>query len=260
MSEMSDYTNEIEIRFFGQRRSGHHAIMNWVYHHFSGPSSYINEIGRIREISPNSYYKNASEEQIEKDRKGDFFRKECLILNVEDGNLQTVSQEIEDSKFYPRGLSKKIVNILVLRDPYNLFASRLKKSINEGTPEVWWIGPGSVRTWIQHAREFMNKTNLLGEGLVAVSYNHWFTDIDYRKGISHKLGLEFVDDGFLMVPSHGGGSSFDGTSQDRSANSMRVLERWQEFRGVERYEEIFENEELVRLSREIFGEIRKLSE
>ena len=41
---------------------------------------------------------------------------------------------------------------------------------------------------------------------------------------------------------------------------MRVLERWQEFRGVERYEEIFENEELVRLSRGIFGEIEKLSE
>ena len=78
-----------------------------------------------------------------------------------------------------------------------------------------------------------------------------------RKEISKKLGLEFVDDGFQMVPSHGGGSSFDGTTKDNNAETMKVLQRWKQFRGTEKFEEIFENEELVSLSRGIFGEIRE---
>lgn len=256
MTEKHDIVNDNEIRFFGQRRSGHHAIMNWVYAHFSGPSGYVNEISKIDQIDINSHFKNATIEEIELDRKGtSFFKKECLILNVEDADLKLASEEIEKSKFYPRGRSKKITNILILRDPFNLFASRLKKSMNDGTSEVHWIGENSVRTWIQHAKEFLNETNYLGDNLVTISYNHWFSDIDYRRQISEKLDLKFTDDGFLTVPSHGGGSSFDGVSKNQNANTMEVLQRWRVFEGDERLKTIFENNVILNLSKAIFGDI-----
>jgi hypothetical protein len=53
----------------------------------------------------------------------------------------------------------------------------------------------------------------------------------------------------------GGGSSFDGARKHQSASEMKVLERWQHFRDEPAFQSLFDDPEIARLSRAIFGEI-----
>jgi hypothetical protein len=136
-----------------------------------------------------------------------------------------------------------------------MFASRLKKSINDSNKPEAWIGKGSTDKWIQYAKEYLKKTSHLGKNTIVVNYNQWFSDIEYRKKISKKLSLSFTDSGFLEVPHHGGGSSFDGSNFNMKAADMDVLNRWRAFKDDKRYKAILENKELAKLSDKIFGKI-----
>ncbi len=137
------YTNDLEIRIFGLRRSGNHAIINWLGvqanykpHFFnnapnSGDSPFLtgkNRGDRTEGILKNLWYphdrlKYSSEEDMEKVRT---MHKEILIYSYEELSLKKV-----EKKEYPYmrkkvvGESKLKIDILILRDFVNWIASKI---------------------------------------------------------------------------------------------------------------------------------------
>jgi hypothetical protein len=140
--------------------------------------------------------------------------------------------------------------VLVLRDAYNTFASV-------------WHGKRRMRNrlhrfyslhWKTYAREFLGETSYLPDDTVMVSFNDWFTDVDYRRKKADELGLDSADRGIDEISSDGGGSSFTGQRFQDRAREMKVLERWRHFIDDPEYLAAFD-EETVELSRRIFGDV-----
>ena len=70
-------------------------------------------------------------------------------------------------------------DVLLLRDTFNLIASRLKK----GFLSVKTKGMSLTDMWIEYAKEFLEETSYLSNNKVIINYNLWFSDISYRREI-----------------------------------------------------------------------------
>jgi hypothetical protein len=174
-------------------------------------------------------------------------RKRSLIVSLEDHDLQV------------RPFLKipcDVTNILIMRDPYNLFSSRIRKaSLVENPAYPKHTGPAMNRVlklWKSHAREYLGLTNHL-ENKVCIYFNSWFSNRDYRKSISRKLNIKFTDNGFSKVTQIGGGSSFDNTHFDGNNRMMDVLNRQSCLTDSERQllENILADDELQELAHRI---------
>jgi hypothetical protein len=121
-----------------------------------------------------------------------------------------------------------IIHILIIRDPVNMFASRIRKAWRVDSPAYPRsynpVMERAVRLWKTYAREFLGHTNILQPKL-CISYNAWHTSATYRHTVADQLGLSFDDSAFERVPRIGGGSSFDGTTFNDSGSQMNVLNR-----------------------------------
>jgi len=119
------------------------------------------------------------------------------------------------------------LSILILRDPYNLFASRIRKG--SSTRMSAYKNPPNptfhrmIELWKAHARAFLNETS--GRPDVPVYFNRWFCSPGYRQRIADSLAMPNSDAGLDIVPGYGGGSSFDGLGYDSQARQMDVLSR-----------------------------------
>ena len=259
--------NKCDIRFVGLQRSGNHAILNWLFSPLNevkcflnyvpvnkNPFIYFKKKGTTTEF-PQEFFKkfNVKFEQL-----GFFSRKNALIYSYEDEFLEDVFLEkFERNHDRWVGRSEKRYSILLLRDPFNLFASRLKR---EETHENTYALRDEherqilIRIWKQHAREFLNETNYINNKKVVVNYNRWVQETDYRRQLAEELELDgFSDTGTEAVLPVGGGSSFDKTNV--AASEMKVFERWQYYRDDPVFSTIFEDKEIIELSNRIFGEI-----
>lgn len=143
-------------------------------------------------------------------------------------------------------------NVLVLRDPFNLFASRWRASRTTGLG-LRSLGQ-TVVLWKSYAREYLGMTNSLPRR-ISINYNQWFIDKEYRKTISEAVGLPFSDAGLQVVPDAGRGSSFDRFSYDGKAQEMAVLDRWRRYAKYRSFRRYFQDEELVWLTRLCFGDM-----
>ena len=138
--------------------------------------------------------------------------------------------------------------VMVLRDPYNWAASGYRK----GHP----ISELRVGLWMKYARQATGEVDYFGIGDDArvVLYNHWFSDVDYRKEIAEWLDLPFTDEGLLVVPPFGLGSSFDLRSYNGRAQEMQVLDRWKVYADEPWFVQLFEEHpELEHYSKRLFG-------
>ena len=147
----------------------------------------------------------------------------------------------------------KTVNVLVLRDPRNLFASRIRMASRLDVPCFRTDRTSMQRfvdLWKAQAREFLGITSVL-RNRVCIYYNTWFSSRAYRSEISNRLHLTFTDNGFNEVSDEGGGSSFDGMAFDGKGSQMNVLSRYAELTPdeVRILDRVLEDEEIVRLAR-----------
>jgi hypothetical protein len=157
------------------------------------------------------------------------------------------------------GKSENRFDVLLLRDPYNLFASRMKRESDNNDNRYSLLAVDEretlIRLWKQYAREFLGETNYLRFNKTVISFNRWVSDQEYRRELAGRFGFEFSDATMEEVVPVGGGSSFDGARKHQSASEMKVLERWQHFRDVPAFRSLFEDPEIAQLSQAIFGEI-----
>lgn len=248
--------NELEVQMCGMSRSGNHAIANWIYRQAPQPKLLLNcaegktdPFASCRPLSTGLPWRTSPDQDVEAERgTGPFRRKALLMHTYEDSWLRhAFSTELEEAHDEWLGPSRRRIEVLVVRDPFNLFASRLRMgaSLSAGIAR---------RIWKQHARAALVPKAPRGHERMAILYNRWCTDRAYRAQIARQLGLEFTDEGVEDVPACNGGSSFDTTSFDGRASEMATTDRWQMFRDDDRYWQIFD-EETVALSAELFGPV-----
>ena len=287
-------TNFLELRVFGLQRSGNHAIIEWILdQHIGKRTCFLNNVGHgnqdpfttTTQVALTGFGAVSDIEAIRGERK------DLLIYSYEDDLSRmrpgaTLTDTIHDQGFESQrvryvGESEHRVNAVLLRDPFNFFASRIKKlNALTGTKDVEAI----KESWKLMAKYALRMRRDFEGNEFWISYNDWVCDQKYRRRLSARLFGQFSDASLSYVSGHGGGSSFDSDHgrlslrvlrrkwrrlfdpnvykhADRylrrliakDGRSMKVLERWREMQQDALYCSVFRDRELLELSEGLFG-------
>ncbi len=275
-SNSEPIVNQREIRVIGLRRSGNHAVINWIGKQAKGNSIFINHVKPLENPYRNQYESQLNlQRAIEKDadwkyrdldwwrqeRKGNFSDKCCLIYSYEDQELERVAHPtFERMREVYLGKSQHQFDVIVMRDPFNLFASRLQTKPREEGPNFDMLEIYSKRyslpeLWVAYAKEVLGETSFLGGKKIFINYSRWFLEEDYRRQIAAELGLGFSDAGLNDISKAGRGSSFDGDRFAGEAYRMDVLNRWRSYAENSAYLRLLKTEGVIEYSRKLFGDI-----
>ncbi len=261
-SHPTEIINQKEICIVGMRRSGNHAVLNWIRAQQLGEVCLLNNVAAgtnpYRYKSDNLLrYHPEHHHQAEIYRQqanGDLTKRDCLIYSYEDWSLEQITApRFERDRELYLGKSAKQFDLLVLRDPFNLFASRLKQNFVATKSKKLPM----VEMWLEHAKEFVNESRYLKRRRICVNYNRWFADVDYRRELAAQLEIPFSDAGIEIISAFGGGSSFDGTGDEveGQARALDVTNRWRKFTDDPAFQQMFESEAVWHYSTQIFGEL-----
>ncbi|ACB50728.1 unknown [Crocosphaera subtropica ATCC 51142] len=267
------------IRIIGMRRSGNHAIINWLLGQVPKDTIFLNDLKpglrQFRQGRNTRFFK-----KLRKVLEQNYF-KDIVIHSYEDIELSSLSNPYYNlMRLIYLGKAQKNIDILILRDPYNTIASRIKATQIESdytlAPMKRWsafkdkndtnyrdfyykdfmmvenphLTP--LDLWIQYAKEFIGETNFL-KTKICLNFNRWFSDSLYRQELAEELQVNFTDSNLNKVATYGKGSSFDGNIYDGNAQTMNLLERWQYYRHDHDYLSILKSKELEYYSQKIFN-------
>ena len=264
--------NKLELQILSMMRSGHHAVISWIIKNQPGNVYFRNDLLEGHELS----------NSILTQKKGNIKHTlDCYIFNIEDAPMSKVDRLISrNSKIVGFRKSKRALRILILRDPFNLFASRLqwtmnlakqkkryKKMLMKGKPfgakranyigNVGWADKDAVVMWKKHAKAFLKGREAFGKNIdtVCINYNEWFVSGKYRSEILTSIGIKPNSSAYMHVPRYGGGSSF---GDKRKVDGNGVLRRWEKLIGDKEYIALFSGDsELISLHEKIFGLVDK---
>lgn len=250
--------NDLEIAFWGLRRSGNHAVIAWIVSLFEGPVGFFNDLNHSRPLTPQTASDNlpgfpAARRAFAGDRG-----KRLCIYSYEDPDLAK-NRALEPPR-HVLGASSRKLDVLLLRDPYNMLASRLKilherKSDHVAGEMLEHDGLSIVSLWMQHAKEFLGESRNLEDGVLAMNYNRWVFDEDYRREICRLLGGAYSEKTLPFIPRYGFGSSFEGSLQPRLLNRLGLLHRWRHLKEDPLFRELIDDPELRKFSDRIFGPV-----
>ena len=237
---------EKQIRVVGLRRSGNHAIINWILKQQNGEKVFLNDVSLPDILYCKEPLKIAQTIDI---------HLAVFAYSFEDYPLNRVNSHLVEKKMHPEStIVRKRYDILVLRDPFNLFASRLRANLFQPKTRALTLAD----LWIMYAREYLSITNYLKHNKLVINYNQWCTDKSYRQKLAERLELDFTDEGFEEVPNVGKGSSFDGLSYHNRASEMELFQRWKRMTNNDEYINLFRDKRVVELSEKIFGQFGEL--
>ncbi|MGB3296092.1 MAG: hypothetical protein WBB01_24165 [Phormidesmis sp.] len=259
-SKAQTIVNQKEIRVVGMRRTGNHALVRWIAQQQPGEFCHLNNVAagknpyrhkadNLLRYHPKHHKMSAVYRQ---QANGDLIERDCLLYSYEDWRLKQITQpRFERNRELYLGKSAQCFDVLILRDPFNLFASRLKQNFVATKAK----NLSMVEMWLEYAREFIGESHRLSRNLVCVSYNAWVSSETYRRQLAGQLALPFSDAGHTQVSAIGGGSSFDGTRFSGQAGAMDVDNRWRVFAENPAFRQLFQNEALWHYSQQIFGKL-----
>ncbi len=247
--------NGLGIRFFGIRRSGNHPIIHWVAAHFSEPVWFVNDVANfhrptVREedhlgiFEPKEFKNPAGKKGFWK------IKKSVLLHSYEDIGLAKLKFDKNEAVV---GKDDRGFSVLIVRDPFNMLASRHAKSKGSNAQQPLGIGPRDITKLKEHMRVALGDMPSL-PNMVVILYNRWVFEERYRQRIETLMGL-FSPTTNTLESVFGLGSSFDEKLYDGSASQMRVMERWKLFERDPRYRSFFADEEIWDLSERLFGHI-----
>lgn len=261
--DQAEIVNLKEIRIIGLKRTGNHAIINWIKKQQTGVIWNINDVPVNKNPHRHRYeylkfeypFKQIPLKKIaqcKKEAKGEFSKKDCLLYSYEDHTLtQIASPHFERMHDLYLGKSLERYDVLILRDPFNLLASRLKSNFTK----VKARNQTFTELWISYAKEFLGETEYLKHNKICINYNRWFQDIDYRKQLASQLKSKFSDKGINQISGIGKGSSFDNLDFQGKAFQMDVFNRWRNFSADQSFLNQLNDRELLEYSKQIFGHI-----
>ena len=255
---VEEIINQKELRVVGLRRTGNHAIITWLEQQHTGVVRHLNNVKagenpyRYKGENLSDYHPGHKKmvETYRRQAKGDLVKRDCLLHSYEDWGLDQIgSRRFEHYHDLYVGRSQQRFDVLILRDPFNLLASRIKKGYLAVKPRRRDV----VNLWLQYAKEFLGETCYLPHNRVCINYNRWVCDRTYRQTLADQLQMTFSDAGLNTVRSLGGGSSFDAQTMNGQAAHMDVTNRWQHFADDPDYRRLLSNPDLWLYSEKIFG-------
>lgn len=212
---MHKFTTDHEFRVFGLRRGGNHAIIGWLasampndsVYYFNDVSCDYARLYNTIVIGPSDFKAGTVARKLIKYPNW-ASNKKCIIQSYEDQPLDIIKEVNKQNN----GNIKNKVNIMIIRDPFNMVASRLElyrkgNYFVEVTPQV-------MKLWESYANEYLGNTNVLSEDgtkTVCVNYNKWHIDSTYRDEIARQIGIDPTLADINMRMFFGGGSSFNNT-------------------------------------------------
>lgn len=238
-----EFRNDLEIQLFGLRRSGNHGVIAWIAQQYERPIVFLNNVrpfqdpfatfmlGGVPNAVPRQRIRPEAVEALRRRRK------KLLLVSYEDLWLPRLGRaDIIPGGEELVGSSRQVHRVLLLRDFYNWFASRIRllEIRGDGAEVSMPVVERQVQLWLTYAREFMGETKYLGDQSAGISFNRWFDEENYRASILTQLGIPMRENSPAVVPRTGGGSSFDGTLFSGDAGSMDLLSRWR-YLSTERF-------------------------
>lgn len=189
------------FRILAMKRSGHHAVMEWIVNGLDSNVYYCPNV--------NSGEKKSYINKIQKVKSAEGHSSNILIYNIEDYDP---SRNFSILLPYATNTS----DILIIREPLNLFSSRLhaKKKLPKNTPGQL-VGS---RAFSIYKKQF----SMIEKVDIFIYYDKWVAKEEYRFSLKEKLGMQ--SDEYTSSISNFGhsqsfikrglASSFDGTSKD----------------------------------------------
>ena len=258
------YLTNREIHVLGIQRTGQHAVASWLIGHFD-KVCYRNSMSQIGEKAKNTkgveppwwYFKSNCETwQVSNDDSIDM-GVDAIILGTEiTFDKVGLNPRIDEQKRQMaikcgvNGFSEKQNYVMVIRNPFNHYASVLKWSRNRrlGDPVSF------AAAWIAMAKEVLGETNNIPNPKTIVIYDKWFADIEERRKISELLDLKFNDSRLSIVMKIGVdrqyGSSFDGMNK-QNGQEMDVLNRWKCVKDNSNFKALRDNKQIIEYSEKL---------
>lgn len=256
--------NQQEFCVIGLRRTGNHAIIHWLrelYRVQGQNAGHLNNL--IPNVNPYRYkYENLRDSHPEhadmmaryqQQAQGHFIPRSCLICSYEDYSLRHLAHQprLERHHDLYLGRSGARWTLLILRDPFNLLASRLKSQFMDVN------APGKTVSdlWVEYAQEFVGETDWLRSPKLCINYNRWCVDSEYRQSLADTLQIPYQAIKTDKVSGCGGGSSFDGFAFQGQATAMDTQGRWRHYQDQPHYRALFKNSQLWHYGEQIFGHL-----
>jgi len=226
------------IRFcvFGTKRSGHHAVMEWIASQFPEVSfAHFNDCVTTKLLTPPSApyvlpLDKSLPKQINENSNPPFVR---IYNRGRDASQRMLTFEGAPIYLVPSipEVHQSKTLIFVLRDSANFVAS-LKHGIRHYRNSKFNDEPfkDALRTYDSYLAEALGNTNFLGnlgQKVIFVSYNKWHHSDAYRTELARLLGSKESGTHRLGVSKFGSGSSFQ--SIRTSSNGLDTLNRWKHF-------------------------------
>lgn len=238
---------------FAMKRSGHHALINWIAQQSN--NTVIHKNNCIHGWENKEFKPMVKRKQVfDKNTKSIDY-----IVNIEDFDITDFKKY--DFKSFNFVKNSKV--IIFVRDPYNWIASCYKRKWEKGDYRDVYFGlnryyindrkekkPSRIILWKRQIMECLGYSQYINTHYIDINYNMWFSNKKYRKQIAEKLELNFTDKGINDVVNFGKGSSFDGIG--KNAKDMQVFDRWKQFKNDSEYRSFFDYD-LIKLARKYFN-------
>lgn len=207
------------LRIYGMRRSGNHAIINWLQRNAPGASVFLNNCHPRRDpvASHRSLEVFANGAPLAAPRSGMGLQERF----DQAGDAPIVLASYEDTmppatqKPFPPLFSKVPETVvLIYRAFLNWSASLLRKIL--GNDAYGPIARARIMTTALagYASTLDRVTEAEARGFVAICYDDWHASDTYRARILAALGFPSRDNTRGKVQRYGGGSSFQGNAAD----------------------------------------------
>ena len=232
---------DVEIAVCALQRSGHHAILEWIHamlveeYGSAADVVWVNWVNEhAQQLDPFNTLFDGAEQHRKLGAESRHTPRRALMYNFEDSGVHMLQSALHYSDRYV-GPSTSKIGVLILRDFYNMLASRLRRT-RDGKPfSSDYLAAAGM--WAEQAKLFSLRTRHhydLGD-FIAISYNDWWLSAEYRIKLAERLGLRYTENTRDTVHYAGFGSSF---GQVEHAHELKVLDRWEEFKDDAEYIDI----------------------
>jgi len=264
---------DIQIRVSSLKRSGTHAIINWIASLYN-PSRIMFVNDRMLGYNPLTKMRNKliigksgyMTDPLPCLNNINNYNQDVLIFNREDEYLTDVRDSLSARQQHEWfGTYNKIYDVIILRDALNCFAGKWifdKEKMPNYTPNIH-SKTGRLKIvsiWKEYAKEIMGFSDILPFKKIPINYNLWCISTLYRTlvagmfyDIDNEIGI------INQVPGYGWGSSFDSNKSLRkdlkcgNIDKRVFMTRYKHFYGDLSFQQFYLDEELMELSKILFN-------
>ncbi|MCG6885286.1 MAG: hypothetical protein LJE62_16175 [Silicimonas sp.] len=229
------------IRVFGMRRSGNHAVIAWLRRNIGAKSIFLNDCQAGDPFASFQYIELAERRfgtrlrrdgaRTARDRAGKL-GDSAVVVSYED---QPPPNSLRGWRRLTTGLDPKITwsNVLIWRSTPNWLASFVPLVMSDKTPRhLGCRGPLEIAQFVVLQGEMLSRKD--ADTCIPIHYDRWLSDADYRREALDLLGAQCIDNSLGDVSNYGGGSSHG----DETVDPKRLQARWQSVRDEPLYQAI----------------------